>query len=595
MRSAPGDGSVLDRAPEALTLSFTESVEREATHVDIVDGDGRRFAPTSIAVRGGDDTESPSDVVVGLPNLPPNTYHITWRTLSSDDLHATTGNLVIGVQRAVTAAEPAKGPDGPAPLETVLRALVLLGLCTALGGLALAALLSSTADWPLRRPLLDTVITASLVAVIAAPALLAAQLPAGATGMLAREVFSGRWLLREAGLITLAAAAARLRARMSRTASPPLAAALFAALGAGAAGLGTALLGHAGGQGWLDVAAASVHVLAAGGWAGSVIAAAIALVPLIRRDERRARPAAALLRAFSALAVTCLTTLAVTGLLMTGVQVSTVDVWLTTPYGWLLLGKVTVVLFAGLLGARTARRLRRRVGGVPRRGLIGEAVALDAAVTLAAALASAGPANGPQFTRPGSRPPIVPQVTGQVGDLVDTLAIRPNRPGRNVVTIAVNDTRRPALGPITGVSLVLHGPDGNQRVHPPSRGPATATGPSRSTTSRRGGTWTVSVIVARDGLPPLTDVHPWTVGDASAAAGPVVSDAPLQPVTIALAAGLILLLAMVGVGWQRRTHRTSRSGPAVVPDKVAGHDAKVDGGADVGGADVGTSAANGRG
>src|SRR5689334_13243625 len=110
VRSAPGDGSVLDRSPEALTLSFTESVEREATHVDIVDGDGRRFAPTSIVVHGGD-TESPSEVVVGLPSLPPNTYHITWRTLSSDDLHATTGNLVRGVQRAVAAA---KVPSGPA-------------------------------------------------------------------------------------------------------------------------------------------------------------------------------------------------------------------------------------------------------------------------------------------------------------------------------------------------------------------------------------------------------------------------------------------------------------------------------------------------
>src|SRR5689334_18354619 len=161
----------------------------------------------------------------------------------------------------------------------------------------------------------------------------------------------------------------------------------------------------------------------------SAIAAAIALVPVARADERRARLVAALLRAFSALAVTCLTTLAVTGLLMTGVQVSTVDALLTTPYGWLLIAKVSVVTVAGLLGLRTANRLRRSRASVPRRGLITEACALGVAVGLAAALASAGPANGPRFAPAGSRPPLVPQVTGQVGDLVDTLAVRPNRPG----------------------------------------------------------------------------------------------------------------------------------------------------------------------
>src|SRR5262245_35749000 len=128
--SAPADGSIVDRAPEAVTLSFTEHVELSATHVDVVDGDGRRWATTAMVLRTtdaeGDHTESPVDVVVGLPpNLPPNVYHVAWRTLSSDDLHTTSGTLVFGVQRQVLAGAQPR-PAGPGIRESVVRALELV-------------------------------------------------------------------------------------------------------------------------------------------------------------------------------------------------------------------------------------------------------------------------------------------------------------------------------------------------------------------------------------------------------------------------------------------------------------------------------------
>src|SRR5690348_5492288 len=53
-RSAPADGAVLDRAPQTLTLGFTEHVEQSATTVDILDGDGRHWAVTSLVVRPTD-------------------------------------------------------------------------------------------------------------------------------------------------------------------------------------------------------------------------------------------------------------------------------------------------------------------------------------------------------------------------------------------------------------------------------------------------------------------------------------------------------------------------------------------------------------
>jgi copper transport protein len=561
-RSAPSDGAVLDRAPEVLTLGFTERVELSATHVDIVDGDGTRYAPTSVTLRQGADngaavasgTETPVEVVVGLPRLPANVYHVTWRTLSSDDLHITSGNLVIGVQRPVPAPARAAGPGGPVPLETALRGLGLLGLSVLLGGAVLALLLAGRFAEP-RRRLLDVAATGGVLALVSTPGQLIAQVYAGsgATGrLLAREAASGRWLARELGLLALTAAVCWGRAGL-RSRERAVAAICLGAAGAVAAGVGTALLGHRAGV--ANLVASSVHVLAAGAWAGGVLAAALAFVPALRSGSQRGAQVAALLRAFATLAVAAVVSLAVTGLLMTGAQVSTVDGLLTTPYGLLLLAKVAAVGAAGLLGLRTARRLRG-AGGVPVWGLVGEATVLVAVLGLAGALASAGPARGPRFDA-GTTVTITPQVSGQVADLVDTVAIRPNIPGRNVITITIADTRRPALAPIGGVSVILRAPDGTQTVHPVTRAPDGSWAVSTDDI-RTAGAWKVSVTVLREGLPAATDSHDWGVAGTGTGADTVVSSAPLKPAVTALAV-VVAVGALVGVVWWYRRRRVTGS------------------------------------
>jgi copper transport protein len=572
-RSAPGDGAVLDRAPQTLTLSFTERVELSATHVDIVDGDGQRFAPTSVtlsqakadgaALASG--TEAAADVVVGLPKLPANVYHVMWSTLSSDDLHTTSGNLVIGVQRAVPVAARATGPGGPVPLETALRGLGLLGLSVLLGGAALALLL--TRRWPdVRRRLLDVAATGGALALISTPGQLVAQVYAGTgeTGrLLAREATSGRWLARELGLLALTAtvlwARAGLRSRRPATTTATRAALVLGGAGAVATAVGTALLGHrAGGP---ILLATAVHVLAAGAWAGGVLAAALALVPVLKAGSERAAQVAALLRAFAALAVVAVVSLAVTGLLMTGAQVATVDALLTTPYGLVLIAKTVAMGVAGLLGLRTARRLRGGEVAVPVRGLVTEATALVVALGLAGALASAGPARGPRFEA-GAAVKIAPQVSGQAADLVDTVAVRPNVPGRNVVTIAVADTRRPALAPIGGVSVVLRSPDGAQTIHPVIRA-ADGSWALSTDDIRTPGAWKISVTVLRNGLSPVTDVHDWGVAGAGTGANAVVSSAPLKPAVTVLAVVVALGSVLAAALWYRRRRR------AVVPAPTA--------------------------
>ncbi|SBT42535.1 copper resistance CopC family protein [Micromonospora narathiwatensis] len=582
LRSAPSDGAVLDRAPETLVLAFTEHVELSAARITLVDGDGRHWAVNGLALRGEDGgpaapdagSEEPVTLVAGLPALPPNTYHVSWRTLSSDDLHTTSGTLVFGVGRPVTAAGPA-GPVGPGPRETAFRALGLAGLAVLLGGAALALLTGTGVRRPdpttaaLRRRLHTVAGYAGALALVATPLQLAVQLSGAGgvrSGLLADQLTSGRWLLREVGtalvFVVVLRAAYRLRPEVTGSAGPsgdagrsgagPVAVAVGVA-GALAAAAGTALLGHPMGGPLRTALVGGVHVLAAGGWAGAVVAAVLALLPSARQAADRAAQLSALLRAFAPLAAGCLTVLVLTGLLLTGPQVATVDALLGSPYGLLLLAKVATVGAAGLLGLRTARRLRH--GDLPRRGLRAEAGLLVAVLGLAGALAAAGPGRGPGFPVADAGR-AVPQVSGQVADLVDTVAVRPNRPGRNIVSVGVEDTRRPAPGPVTGVSLLLTGPNGERAVHPVTRtgdGWVVAVDDIRAP-----GRWQVGVTVLRDGLPPVTDTHPWLVPAGDTTVTPVrVSVAPLRPVLDRTAVlGTLVAVAVAAVAgtqwWRRR-------------------------------------------
>ncbi|SBT40053.1 copper transport protein [Micromonospora auratinigra] len=596
--SAPADGAVLDTAPDTLTLAFTEHVELSAARIALVDGDGRHWAVTGLALRDADgapaaedaDTEEPVTLVAGLPALPPNTYHVSWRTLSSDDLHTTNGTLVFGVGRPVTAAGPA-GPAGPGPRETVARAAGLLGLSVLLGGTALALLQAAAArrrpdpaSVALRRRLLIIAAYAGSVALLAAPLQLAVQL-AGAAGrwnLLAQPGTGGRWLLREAGTATLLAVAL-LALRRPAADSPPgrtthpvpragrgsprvPARVVVGGLGALAAAAGTALLGHPVGGPGRTAVVGGLHVLAAGAWAGSVLAAALALPPLLRRAPDRAAAVRALLRAFATLAAGCLVLLLLTGLLLTGPQLATVDALVGSPYGLLLLAKLAVAGAAVLVGARSARRLRR--AELPGRGLRAEAGLLAVTLALAGALAAAGPGRGPAFPVTAG-PRAEPQVSGQVADLVDTVALRPNRPGRNIVSIGVGDTRRPAPGPVTGVSLLLAGPNGERAVHPVTR---TADGWVTTVDDIRApGRWHVGVTVLRDGLPPVTDTHPWLVPAGASPATPVrVSAAPLRPALDRAALLLTVFALGVCLAAAGRRWRAGRApGPSAYRPPVA--------------------------
>ncbi|MEN3359339.1 MAG: copper transport protein [Mycobacteriales bacterium] len=651
--SDPADGSVLAAAPASITLRFSESVQQRDTAVEVLAGSGRRFAATSVQLRHaagatGADTEQPVEVVVGLPPLPPDTYRVSWRTLSSDDLHRTSGVLVFGVQRDVTAAGAAADPP-PRPGEAALRWLGLLGTAALLGGLLLALLAEGAGAPPaLRRRLARPGVAGGMAAAGVAPVLLLVQAAVGGPGafgaagrLLTSVSYGPRWLAREASLLVLVTIAARLAAqrtpggaragspgrlgnsarpaagrrmaggrlagyprrlggtvgrvgrmaggrlagysgrlggtvgrvgRMSggrlaaypgrlgasagRTAGRPTGfpgrSAAVAGLAAGVLGVTSALLGHASavsGSRPVWLLADSVHLVVALTWAGGVGLAGLVLAPALRGPDQRAA-ALAVLRAFGGMAAAGVVLLVVTGLLLAGGAVASLDALLLSSYGRTLLIKLALAGVAGLAALRSSLLLRRRsdrAGAAIRR----EALALATVLGAAAVLAAVAPALGPRFAAPAAG--AAPVASAQAGDLVETLSVRPNRPGRNVIGIGVFDSRRPAPGPLTGVSVTFRSPDGTAAVARSARLAADGNWTVTVDDLRAPGRWRLTVTASRAGLPPIVTGIDWAVADPSART-PLISAARLAG-PLDLAAALIAALAAVGVAIFARTRR----------------------------------------
>lgn len=556
--SNPSDGQVLVAAPALLRLDFSESVVLGATRVDLVDGTGQHIAATGLRLvnqAGGRDIEQPVEVVASLPTLARGSYRVSWETLSSDDLHATSGVLVFGVGQSVTAgglAEPA-----PSPVESGLRWLILLGLSGALGG-SLGVRLLNRAGLPEGDPAAQLAQKVSgsgaVIAAGVAVVLLVSQLAAGSgRGMaLLWSSYGVRWGVREAGLLLLVCSATprvqTLTARSRR---------LLLLAGATLATVGTALLGHSGAgasPSLTRVIASAAHLGAAATWAGCLVVLAVLLVGKARSGAPSRDLTRNVLRGFGRPAAACVSVLAVTGVYLSSSVIGSVDAALFTIYGRILLAKVILAGVAGCLALVTTRRLRRRgQRAAPRRTVIAEAVAAIGVLALAAVLTSAQPAMEPQLV--GATTSASTVVDGPVADLQEAVSIRPNRPGASVVLVDVYDTRRPSPGPFREVLVSVLGPN---RRGEPLRAERLSNGSwSLATRLVDPGPVQVQVLVRRSGLPDATRSFAWTIGRSQARTREaVVSTAPINSfLTVSAAMILFLILALWLLVPLRRRHR----------------------------------------
>jgi copper transport protein len=139
-----------------------------------------------------------------------------------------------------------------------------------------------------------------------------------------------------------------------------------AAAGVVIAAVGPALTGHAIGSGNLApvaVLADYVHVMAAGLWLGTLLSIAVAALPVaMKRPEGDRAPAvAALISAFHPFGVWGVSLLVGSGVVSALIRVRTFSALTTTNYGELLLFKVYIFLFAGVIGAYNFMRLLPRI------------------------------------------------------------------------------------------------------------------------------------------------------------------------------------------------------------------------------------------
>lgn len=151
-----------------------------------------------------------------------------------------------------------------------------------------------------------------------------------------------------------------------------------------------ALTGHAGTGDYHHSAQLSllIHVAAMALWLGGLVAVSW-------YAARRGPELARVLRAYSPIALGCFVLIAASGVLNSWVRLSSLADLVTSAYGWLLLGKIAVLVALGVVGSRHRARTLPAVGsgrrGSFRRLAAGEIVVMATALGLAVALSRTPP------------------------------------------------------------------------------------------------------------------------------------------------------------------------------------------------------------
>jgi copper transport protein len=281
--SDPASGASLPKAPEKVTLTFTEPPDLTLSSIHVLDSTGN-------AVERGKAAGVPGNrlaLAVPLGQLPNGAYTVSWRAVSSTDGHLTTGSFAfgIGVQApaAATSGSPAPATPPPSPLGVAGRWMLDWGLILLVGGVASSLLVfRGRAAAPPVRLLWGTL---GLAAVGLIAMIVAERSRVG--------VSFGELLGSSAGgkLVSQAAVLAVTAVVLAAVARWPGRRELLALLGAG--GAATMLVhvagGHAAGDGGslapLNLLVQWLHLLGVGVWVGGFLWLLLGL-----RERRAAGP-----------------------------------------------------------------------------------------------------------------------------------------------------------------------------------------------------------------------------------------------------------------------------------------------------------------
>jgi copper transport protein len=422
--SDPADGQRLAAAPAVVSLRFTEPLNSRLSRATVTDPNGQQFQGSASAAE---------ELRVRLLTNAPGVYRVAWATVSVVDGHTLHGGLVFGVGVAAGGQTEGDADAGPRLRDVLIamgRAVEDAALLVATGMLLLVGLARLDPRLPEVRPpvrvVLAVALAAGLTVVLAETVAASAVHGVSVRGMVA-FLTSGL-----AGWARLCRVALEAVALPLSWAARPARGTLRAWPVVGLAVVALAASGHAAGAApaWWGIMADAAHLLAAGLWAGGIVAlATVRLQQGWRWTEPRG---GALLARFSPVALAAFAVSAGFGVVQAFQQVGTVQALLTSSYGRVLGLKVVAVAAMLPLSLRAWRRhpvlrLETALGMT--------------AVALAALLAAypLPPARLAQAEADAARPapnPAIPRqgdltMASHVGPVLLGLTIRPGSPGRN--------------------------------------------------------------------------------------------------------------------------------------------------------------------
>jgi copper transport protein len=412
----PEPGSKLATAPGTVSLTFTEPLDVRLSRATVTDPTGQEFA--------GEPAER--TITVPLATNAPGIYRVEWTTVSTLDGHTLRGSFEFGVGvEPANEAETIAGPGLADLAVAVARAVEYAALLLGVGLVLVRRLAVREPTTGVRLVPLRGVLAVAFIAglgVIVGEAFMAA----GSVSFEAVSTYlSGGWpggaRLARLGFEALAVSAASLRVW-----GP-------AAFLIGGAIVSVAAAGHAAAlePRWWGIAVDAVHLVAAGLWAGGILALATS------RPEAgwRSEPAHRLLARFSAVAIPAFLVTVGSGIVQ-GFQEVGGLAGLGSSYGVVLLTKVALVLAMVPLSVLAWRR-RIRPGAEAILGIlvIGAAALLAAYPLPPARVAEAESLAASE--RPTAALPRGGDITlgGDAGRFLVGLTLRPGEPGPNEVLV----------------------------------------------------------------------------------------------------------------------------------------------------------------
>lgn len=437
-RSVPAKDAVLGAAPVALRLTFTSPPNLRFTRVALLDPDSGAVALSELRL------DSTRIVVADIRGpLRAGRYTVVWQVVGADG-HPVRGQFTFsiaagaaGVADTATHAGGEPGANVPAPGATtppaehhrvpqvpgeaafdaesppyvLVRWATFLALLVTIGVVAFQGvvlpLFARRADAKTAAEVsASATARAGTFGVAAAAALLAAAVGrlvaqsyamhgAGSAlevglirTMLTQTIWGWGWILQVAAAIGAVFAFRAMRARRAWATGASVMAVLALALTPALSGHAVAATRFKA----LAIGADALHVIAAGGWLGSlllVLGVGIPAALALEATESRGRAVADLVNAFSPTALMFAGLVAATGVFSAWLHLETwSNVWGST-YGRVLLLKLTVLAVVAATGAYNWLRVRPALGGLDGAARIRRSSRIEVAIGVVVLLVTA--------------------------------------------------------------------------------------------------------------------------------------------------------------------------------------------------------------